>query len=314
MIRLDTSQRACGLPDVFLVTGSRLPHRNRRQHHRAVWRSAAQPDGSRQVSRRWHTRRRREPDRSRVPNDGVRRRSSKSKARARWWSATRRSRSSSQLARPSFRSSRGGRQSAALQFDRRAPGSAGNLNAINLSAVTMRGTSGRLPTRRTSRAFTECRRGTFEKKRTSSPAPPILGSRSGRRCRLDPTRRDRAVGQAFEQAVARCQAPGKVGIFLSGGLDSVSIAAVAASRAHAAGEPDPLALSLAFPHPDANEEPVHRRHCQGRGRPRTGAVPLGRCRGPAGAVPRVDRPERSRTLSTAEPVDACVRAARDRRP
>jgi asparagine synthase (glutamine-hydrolysing) len=62
----------------------------------------------------------------------------------------------------------------------------------------------------------------------------------------------------FEQAVARCQAPGKAGIFLSGGLDSVSIAAVAASRARALGEPDPLALSLVFPHPDANEEPVQR--------------------------------------------------------
>ena len=61
----------------------------------------------------------------------------------------------------------------------------------------------------------------------------------------------------FDQAVARCMAPGPVGIFLSGGLDSVSVAAVATTRARAAGDREPLALSLAFPG-DANEEPVQR--------------------------------------------------------
>ena len=61
----------------------------------------------------------------------------------------------------------------------------------------------------------------------------------------------------FDQAVARCMAPGPVGIFLSGGLDSVSVAAVATTRARAAADREPLALSLAFPG-DANEEPVQR--------------------------------------------------------
>jgi asparagine synthetase B (glutamine-hydrolysing) len=69
----------------------------------------------------------------------------------------------------------------------------------------------------------------------------------------------------FERAVARCQAPGPVGIFLSGGLDSVSVAAVATSRARATGGPNPLALSLAFPDPDAYEEPVQRAVAAGLG-------------------------------------------------
>ncbi len=59
----------------------------------------------------------------------------------------------------------------------------------------------------------------------------------------------------FEQAVARCMASGPVGIFLSGGLDSVSVAAVATTRARAKAETMPLALSLAFPG-DANETPL----------------------------------------------------------
>ncbi len=62
----------------------------------------------------------------------------------------------------------------------------------------------------------------------------------------------------LEQAVVRCQSLGPAAVFLSGGLDSVSVAAVATSAARAGGLPDPLALSLAFPDPDANEEPVQR--------------------------------------------------------
>jgi asparagine synthase (glutamine-hydrolysing) len=62
----------------------------------------------------------------------------------------------------------------------------------------------------------------------------------------------------LEQSVARCLAAGHAGIFLSGGLDSVSIAAVAASSCRRHDHPDPLALSLAFPDPDANEEPRQR--------------------------------------------------------
>jgi asparagine synthetase B (glutamine-hydrolysing) len=60
--------------------------------------------------------------------------------------------------------------------------------------------------------------------------------------------------ELFEQAVERCLASGPAGIFLSGGLDSVSVAAVAAASSRRYGRPDPWALSLAFPDPEANEE------------------------------------------------------------
>jgi asparagine synthase (glutamine-hydrolysing) len=61
----------------------------------------------------------------------------------------------------------------------------------------------------------------------------------------------------FTRAVDRCLARGPAGIFLSGGLDSVSVAAVARERSRRAGLPAPWALSLAFPG-DANEEDVQR--------------------------------------------------------
>ena len=62
----------------------------------------------------------------------------------------------------------------------------------------------------------------------------------------------------FDQAVRRCLEPGPAGIFLSGGLDSVSIAAVATDLSRRAGMPDPWALSLGYPHPDCNEEEIQR--------------------------------------------------------
>ncbi len=58
----------------------------------------------------------------------------------------------------------------------------------------------------------------------------------------------------FEQAVYRYTSLGKTGIFLSGGLDSVSIAAVAKDLAVQRHISDPLALSIAFPDPESNEE------------------------------------------------------------
>ena len=62
----------------------------------------------------------------------------------------------------------------------------------------------------------------------------------------------------FERAVARCLEAGSPGILLSGGLDSVSVAAVAAAQCRALGLRPPLALSLVFPDAEANEEPVQR--------------------------------------------------------
>lgn len=51
----------------------------------------------------------------------------------------------------------------------------------------------------------------------------------------------------LDQAVGRALDRGPAGIFLSGGLDSVSVAAVAAEHSARRGLPQPWALSLAFP-------------------------------------------------------------------
>lgn len=62
----------------------------------------------------------------------------------------------------------------------------------------------------------------------------------------------------FEQAIQRQLTLGPAGIYLSGGLDSVSVAAVATDIAASHAQPAPWALSLAFPHPDCDETDVQR--------------------------------------------------------
>jgi asparagine synthase (glutamine-hydrolysing) len=62
----------------------------------------------------------------------------------------------------------------------------------------------------------------------------------------------------LDRAVKRCLSLGPAGIFLSGGLDSVSIAAVAAKQSREGGLPNPVALSLVFPEPEMSEEVVQR--------------------------------------------------------
>jgi asparagine synthase (glutamine-hydrolysing) len=64
--------------------------------------------------------------------------------------------------------------------------------------------------------------------------------------------------ELFARAIDRFLERGRAGIFLSGGLDSVSVAAIARSRSAIAGLDPPWALSLAFPGPAANEEDVQR--------------------------------------------------------
>jgi asparagine synthase (glutamine-hydrolysing) len=66
-------------------------------------------------------------------------------------------------------------------------------------------------------------------------------------------------GEVLERAVSRCLQMGAGGIYLSGGLDSVSVAAMASDVSRRLDLPTPVALSLGFPHPDANEEDVQRR-------------------------------------------------------
>ena len=62
----------------------------------------------------------------------------------------------------------------------------------------------------------------------------------------------------FEAAVQRGLNRGRAGIFLSGGLDSISVAAVAADLEKRANRPAPVALSLGFPDLKCNEEVVQR--------------------------------------------------------
>ena len=75
--------------------------------------------------------------------------------------------------------------------------------------------------------------------------------------------------ELMERAVARSLAFGPSSIFLSGGLDSVSVAAVAADHAKAAGLPAPLALSLAFPDPQYDETAIQTLVAERLGLPQT---------------------------------------------
>ena len=97
------------------------------------------------------------------------------------------------------------------------------------------------------------RRGMFKSRRYWHPVPPgrPVNWLSEDDLHDFETSLDQAVGRGLDQ--------GPVGIYLSGGLDSVSVAAVAADLCRSRGLPQPLALSLAFPHPDCNEKAVQRR-------------------------------------------------------
>ena len=63
--------------------------------------------------------------------------------------------------------------------------------------------------------------------------------------------------ELLDQAVERCLPLGPAAIYLSGGLDSVSVAAVAVQNSHRKGLPPPWALSLGFPG-ECNEEEIQR--------------------------------------------------------
>lgn len=72
-------------------------------------------------------------------------------------------------------------------------------------------------------------------------------------------------GPTFERAVERTLAPGRASIFLSGGFDSVSVAAMATSISSRLGLPRPHALSIGFPDPDCGEQFVQRSVAQSLG-------------------------------------------------
>jgi asparagine synthetase B (glutamine-hydrolysing) len=77
-----------------------------------------------------------------------------------------------------------------------------------------------------------------------------------------------SFGRLLDQAVGRALRQGPAGIYLSGGLDSVSVAAAAVEHCRANGMLAPRALSLLFPG-DVNEEETQRRVADGLGIPIT---------------------------------------------
>jgi hypothetical protein len=101
----------------------------------------------------------------------------------------------------------------------------------------------------------------------------------------DETTPEQAVDRFDElvsQAVDRCLTFGPAAVFLSGGVDSGTVAAVAASRSRANGLPDPLALSMVFPG-RADEEAMQRAVAADLGLPHV-VVPLAAAAGPRGVL------------------------------
>jgi asparagine synthase (glutamine-hydrolysing) len=87
----------------------------------------------------------------------------------------------------------------------------------------------------------------------------------------------------LDQAVARFLALGPAGIYLSGGLDSVSVAAIAASSSREQGLPAPWALSLGFSHQEANEQAIQRSVARDLDLPQL-LVPFEEAAGPDGLI------------------------------
>lgn len=79
--------------------------------------------------------------------------------------------------------------------------------------------------------------------------------------------------ELMTKAIARCMQLGQAGIFLSGGLDSGTIATYAAKYSREQQLPSPLAFSLFFREPGDTEEVFQKGIAQGLGLPQTG-VPL----------------------------------------
>lgn len=90
-------------------------------------------------------------------------------------------------------------------------------------------------------------------------------------------------GELLDQAVERCLPAGPAAVYLSGGLDSVSVAALAQKQLRDREEIPLLALSLVFEHPDANEEDRQRAVAARLGLPQK-IVTVGEAVGPNGLL------------------------------
>jgi asparagine synthetase B (glutamine-hydrolysing) len=90
-------------------------------------------------------------------------------------------------------------------------------------------------------------------------------------------------GELFEGAVERCYRQGRSGIFLSGGADSISVAALATDSTRRQGEAEPILLSLGVP-TDDDEEAVQRKTGKTLGLQHE-ILPFGEAVAPEGVVP-----------------------------
>ncbi|HMA33573.1 MAG TPA: asparagine synthase-related protein, partial [Chloroflexia bacterium] len=99
----------------------------------------------------------------------------------------------------------------------------------------------------------------------------------------------------LNQAVARCLGSGPATLWLSGGLDSATVAMIAADQRRQAGQPLPLAQSLVFPNPSCNEEVLQRGLAAALGLPQD-VIPM------AQAVPTGTLLETALAMSAAWPV------------
>lgn len=110
--------------------------------------------------------------------------------------------------------------------------------------------------------------------------PPIW---DGERAPWDEEESLERFDAALERAVARRLDNGPAAIFLSGGVDSASVASVARDVRTARGQPPPTAFSLAFPDEQSNEEPVQRAVASVLGLPQV-VVPLEEAVAPDGIL------------------------------
>lgn len=90
---------------------------------------------------------------------------------------------------------------------------------------------------------------------------------------LPPAEAARKFEALYDQALERLVPLGRAGVLLSGGVDSASVAAAATTVSRKRALPDPIALSLVFPHPEANEEAVQRSTAAALGIPQV-MIPL----------------------------------------
>jgi asparagine synthetase B (glutamine-hydrolysing) len=125
-----------------------------------------------------------------------------------------------------------------------------------------------------------------ELRRYWEPIPPAL---SGSDC-------SEQFRTLLDQAVGRCHQDGRIGVLLSGGIDSATIGAGAARLSRNQGIEPPCAISIFNPVPEADEEPMQRAVAAGLGLTLIGAAPdavvrPGELLGPAlGLAPRVSWP------------------------